>query len=751
MDENRKQAFAKAIKKLLESHTSEEDIIISLKEMGLDKKEAIETLEFAKKLPTKKDEAKAQESGEQKINTKESSKKNFWGSEEDGMLDSAKKEKTLVKNEEAGTAFWKKILKEEGQKEEPKKGKSNFIPELKKGGKERVKEIIVESPLDMKNKEEKTLEQTKKLERITGKKDEKTVFENNAENETGKNAWKRISEEKNLGNSKEDSGKSAFKSSLDFIEKEVDRGTGLETAVKKAEKKKDEAENVLSKINILVIPNREYSKGISTLLKRTSENYQRIALVNLNELYKSMIQHLKELGVDVNKFFFIDAITITSDKNVKKHDNAIFVSSPNSLIELSLAITQTLNTQKPDVLIFDSLSTMLIYEDESTVTKFVHSLIGKIKAYGLDAYFTALEGDANNECVKNLSMFVDKVSTLTEFELGELGFETNFAIPERTSNIENVQKTSVRPKPMDPELLKRLGENRIVTTEMNRLKEKLNDMQENREVEKSLNELKGQMSKIDELKNLREQVKQISEKIGKKEETSMDKSIVMQINRLEKKIDESSDKKAEGNEKYREEIKKSMQDIKEKMGKIEKLSGLQEQVKALSEKVEQKKEKPIDSAVVEQITKLASKIDGIEKTVSTKLREKKSEQENESLKKKLESYKKQAELQSMMNDFYKTDISKVNPDKVMTKHLEKDLEKKEKFLDTAYKKGLVPKQVFTKGRNRIKQESKRLKHAAMVHSLEGKLDTLNEAYDSGVISRDSYTKGKVRIEKLLKT
>jgi len=43
------------------------------------------------------------------------------------------------------------------------------------------------------------------------------------------------------------------------------------------------------------------------------------------------------------------------------------------------------------------------------VTKFIHSLSGKIRAIGCLGLFTALEGDTDSALIKEMGMFVDKV------------------------------------------------------------------------------------------------------------------------------------------------------------------------------------------------------------------------------------------------------------------------------------------------------------------------------------------------------
>ena len=58
---------------------------------------------------------------------------------------------------------------------------------------------------------------------------------------------------------------------------------------------------------------------------------------------------------------------------------------------------------------FDSLSTLLIYNKKETVSKFVHSVVNKIKASNITAVFTALEGDTQSALLKEIGMFVDEV------------------------------------------------------------------------------------------------------------------------------------------------------------------------------------------------------------------------------------------------------------------------------------------------------------------------------------------------------
>ena len=105
-------------------------------------------------------------------------------------------------------------------------------------------------------------------------------------------------------------------------------------------------------------------------------------------------------------------MTKTINLNVKDTENVKYVSSPSALTELSLCITDGHKKHNSDCLLFDSLSTLLVYHQINTVARFAHSLIAKTGANNTTIVFTILEGDAESVLVKDLGMFVDKITHL---------------------------------------------------------------------------------------------------------------------------------------------------------------------------------------------------------------------------------------------------------------------------------------------------------------------------------------------------
>jgi hypothetical protein len=159
-------------------------------------------------------------------------------------------------------------------------------------------------------------------------------------------------------------------------------------------------------IAIFVIPEKEYTSQLKGIISSTSSSYSRICYVSLNKPYSSVLDAIKKSGTDTKKFFFIDC---TENQADEKAGQVVNVSSPKALTEMSITIGKVLDLGKIEALIFDSLSTLLVYEEPSTVVKFTHSLISSLRGKKVSGFLMCLEGGKGAELVKDISMFADRV------------------------------------------------------------------------------------------------------------------------------------------------------------------------------------------------------------------------------------------------------------------------------------------------------------------------------------------------------
>ncbi len=164
-----------------------------------------------------------------------------------------------------------------------------------------------------------------------------------------------------------------------------------------------------NRLILTVIPTQEYAESVAGMVRDLNASYNRVIYVSLNKLINPLRRELQDRSVDLGKFFFVDGVTKTAIPNPPEMQNCIYVPSPDDMTKLSIAITKVLQTFDPDCLFFESLSTLLIYEDPMIVTQFVHSLINKVNAYGIRAVFTCLDGEKERELIRALALTMDKV------------------------------------------------------------------------------------------------------------------------------------------------------------------------------------------------------------------------------------------------------------------------------------------------------------------------------------------------------
>lgn len=164
-----------------------------------------------------------------------------------------------------------------------------------------------------------------------------------------------------------------------------------------------------------------------TLIKTSSTDYQQAnitildSLVNIHSLsgiyvtvnkpYTTITNLLNEKNIDPSRIFFIDAISKDRDTEIDEQDNVMFVESPQNLTDISIVLTEAVETM-PDTekfVFFDSMSILTIYNDNKTVTKFAHYLTGKMRKWNVAGVIISVEDEMNDELISHLTQFCDNV------------------------------------------------------------------------------------------------------------------------------------------------------------------------------------------------------------------------------------------------------------------------------------------------------------------------------------------------------
>lgn len=193
---------------------------------------------------------------------------------------------------------------------------------------------------------------------------------------------------------------------------------------------------------LLLIDAENYTK-INTLLLDVLINEQKLPgiYVTVNRPYTTLIRTLADKDIDTSRIFFIDMISQTvGEKFRDDYKNCVFISSPESLTELAIALGQAVQAipEKNKFIFFDTLSTLLIYNHVGTVSKFIHFFSSKIRVWGVEGIILSLEKETDERLLSQLTQFSDDVLEIVSENSGE----SNSSNPGEKNEEKNKEKNA---------------------------------------------------------------------------------------------------------------------------------------------------------------------------------------------------------------------------------------------------------------------------------------------------------------------
>jgi len=167
-----------------------------------------------------------------------------------------------------------------------------------------------------------------------------------------------------------------------------------------------------NKFLLILLEEKEYAKKLQEIMKSSEKTKTKICYVCLSKPYRDVMEDIEKQGFNVNDFFFIDVLS-SHYKEQEPVDNCIFVSSPANLAAVRYAIRKAVEEKKCSVILLDTISTLLVYQETSSIVKFTHSILTDEKQENTKKLFIVLKngavpGKENKNLVKDLSMFADK-------------------------------------------------------------------------------------------------------------------------------------------------------------------------------------------------------------------------------------------------------------------------------------------------------------------------------------------------------
>jgi hypothetical protein len=160
---------------------------------------------------------------------------------------------------------------------------------------------------------------------------------------------------------------------------------------------------------LMVIPSQAYSETVSKNLSQLSG--KTLCYFTLNKTFQSIRDKLEGGGNGFEDTVFVDGVTRLIEDGPNQTEGCYFVSSPAALDELDEMVKKFVR-HGFEFIVFDSVTSLLIYNPRDKVAKFLMNAVNEIKAGNTKAVFYVLGIKEHESLLQECSMFFDRVIDL---------------------------------------------------------------------------------------------------------------------------------------------------------------------------------------------------------------------------------------------------------------------------------------------------------------------------------------------------
>ena len=179
-----------------------------------------------------------------------------------------------------------------------------------------------------------------------------------------------------------------------------------------------------------MVVKQSISGAQTTMVIMPAEGFDAIELENTRELsvgksvgyftisktYIVMKELFSANKIDTANMVFVDAISrVFMPIGPSQTAGAYFVRSPGALPELSVAVSRFLRNSF-DLIIFESLDGVFVYQEPASVAKFVSDIASQVKKSKTRVVFYATDSEKCHDALPRIAKCVDKVIDLRKKE-----------------------------------------------------------------------------------------------------------------------------------------------------------------------------------------------------------------------------------------------------------------------------------------------------------------------------------------------
>jgi len=162
---------------------------------------------------------------------------------------------------------------------------------------------------------------------------------------------------------------------------------------------------------LFIVPCEKYNKEVIRVVVKEIKHLKKACYITLNKTFSGVEEALIKKGVSTEHMTYIDSISPLL-YDFKAPENVVFINSLSSLSSLAQEILTVVKHNKIDILIFDSVSSLLVYTAEQNVLSFFEYILPLIDNSKADIVLFALSKDSEKKSINQIEMMVDETKPL---------------------------------------------------------------------------------------------------------------------------------------------------------------------------------------------------------------------------------------------------------------------------------------------------------------------------------------------------
>lgn len=161
-----------------------------------------------------------------------------------------------------------------------------------------------------------------------------------------------------------------------------------------------------SNIVLANVTTEKYQKTTTEILRVVSRQGGYWIYVTVNKPFAALKDRMLKDKIDISGVFFIDMAAGPS--GINRDSNCLYLGNPRDLTSVSIAIDQAIYSMKhKKIVVFDSVNTLLNYNNETIVIRFLHALVGKMRMRNAKLILLWV-GSPKENIISQLAQFCDK-------------------------------------------------------------------------------------------------------------------------------------------------------------------------------------------------------------------------------------------------------------------------------------------------------------------------------------------------------